>query len=247
LTRRQDNTTSVDDSATDDDDENYVFDDENNYVEDFDNDVATAADLADDAIGDYSEDPDNTAFLENTAKALELASTLDAPTDANYTQLINVQKTLIVVPSTNGNLYAATYSEELIQTNGALFGNYDNAIFGDDSGRILHFHPDEMKVYGASRLRLSDEDSIPKTADFITMTLEDVEDNGSAYFAADTYGNLYNIVMCNFANNAVSKLFVVNGQDGLDALTSNPNVRFTVTGAPVQDCYPLALIDAPAA
>ncbi|THV78397.1 hypothetical protein D6D29_07698 [Aureobasidium pullulans] len=247
LTRRQDNTTSVDDSATDDDDENYVFDDENNYVEDFDNDVATAADLADDAIGDYSEDPDNTAFLENTAKALELASTPDAPTDANYTQLINVQKTLIVVPSTNGNLYAATYSEELIQTNGALFGNYDNAIFGDDSGRILHFHPDEMKVYGASRLRLSDEDSIPKTADFITMTLEDVEDNGSAYFAADTYGNLYNIVMCNFANDAVSKLFVVNGQDGLDALTSNPNVKFTVTGAPVQDCYPLALIDAPAA
>ncbi|CAD0026780.1 unnamed protein product [Aureobasidium pullulans] len=199
LTRRQDNTTSVDDSATDDDDENYVFDDENNYVEDFDND------------------------------------------------LINVQKTLIVVPSTNGNLYAATYSEELIQTNGALFGNYDNAIFGDDSGRILHFHPDEMKVYGASRLRLSDEDSIPKTADFITMILEDVEDNGSAYFAADTYGNLYNIVMCNFANDAVSKLFVVNGQDGLDALTSNPNVKFTVTGAPVQDCYPLALIDAPAA
>jgi hypothetical protein len=104
-----------------------------------------------------------------------------------------------------------------------------------------------MKVYGASRLRLSDEDSIPKTADFITMTLEDVEDNGSAYFAADTYGNLYNIVMCNFANNAVSKLFVVNGQDGLDALTSNPNVKFTVTGAPVQDCYPLALVDAPAA
>ncbi|CAD0018200.1 unnamed protein product [Aureobasidium pullulans] len=247
LTRRQDNTTSVDDSATDDDDDNYVFDDENNYVEDFDNDVATAADLADDAIGDYSEDPDNTAFLENTAKALELASTPDAPTDANYTQLINVQKTLIVVPSTNGNLYAATYSEQLIQTNGALFGNYDNAIFGDDSGRILHFHPDEMKVYGASRLRLSDEDSIPKTADFITMTLEDVEDNGSAYFAADTYGNLYNIVMCNFANDAVSKLFVVDGQDGLDALTSNPNVKFTVTGAPVQDCYPLALIDAPAA
>lgn len=260
MIRRQDNTTSTDstngtdasaasdDSDSSSDDEKYIFDDDSNYVESFDNDVATDADLADDATGDYSEDPDNTAFTENTNKALQLASVSDSPDDANYTQLIDISKTLAVIPSDNGNLYAATYSEALLQANANLFGHYDNSIFGDDSGRYLHFHPDEMKVYGASRLRLSDEDSIPKTADFITLTLQQLDDSSDqeVYFAADTYGNLYNIVMCNFANSAVSKLFVVSGQSGLDALVDNENIKYTVTGAPVQECYPLALIDAPA-
>lgn len=258
LIRRQDNTTSAvsttsstDSDASDsssDDDEKYIFDDDSNYVESFDNNVATDADLSDDATGDYSEDPDNTAFTENTNKALQLASAPDSPSDANYTQIIDISKTLAVIPSVNGNLYAATYSEALLQTNANLFGHYDNSIFGDDSGRYLHFHPDEMKVYGASRLRLSDEDSIPKTADFITLTLQQLDDSSDqeVYFAADTYGNLYNIVMCNFANSAVSKLFVVSGQSGLDALVDNENIKYTVTGAPVQECYPLALIDAPA-
>jgi hypothetical protein len=252
MARRQDNTTSTstdvsDASDSSSDDEKYIFDDEDNYVESFDNDVATDADLADDAIGDYSEDPDNVAFTENTNKALELASAPASPSDANYTQLIDNSKTLVVIPSVNGNLYAATYSEDLIQTDANLFGHYDNDIFGDDSGRYLHFHPDEMKVYSASRLRLSDENSIPKTADFITLTLQQLDDASeqSVYFAADTYGNLYSIVMCNFANSAVSKLFVVDGQDGLDALVNNENIKFTVTGAPVQECYPLALVDAP--
>lgn len=256
MIRRQDNTTSTvsttsatdSDASDSSDDVKYIFDDDSNYVESFDNDVATDADLADDATGDYSEDPDNTAFLENTNKALQLASAPDLPDDANYTQLIDISKTLAVIPSANGNLYAATYSEALLQTNANLFGHYDNSIFGDDSGRYLHFHPDEMKVYGASRLRLSDEDSIPKTADFITLTLQQLDDSGDqeVYFAGDTYGNLHNIVMCNFANSAVSKLFVVSGQSGLDALVDNENVKYTVTGAPVQECYPLALVDAPA-
>jgi hypothetical protein len=250
MVRRQDNTTSTDASDVSDsssEDDEYTFDDDSDYVESFDNDVATAADLADDATGDYSDDPDNAAFTENTNKALQLASVQDSPKDANYTQLIDMSKTLAVIPSVNGNLYAATYSEALIQTNANLFGHYNGEIFGDDSGRFLHFHPDEMKVYSASRLRLSDDDSIPKTADFITLTLQQLDDSGNqeVYFAADTYGNLYNIVMCNFANSAVSKLFVVDGQKGLDALVENENVKYTVTGAPVQECYPLALIDAP--
>ncbi|KAI4850551.1 hypothetical protein E4T44_02677 [Aureobasidium sp. EXF-8845] len=256
MIRRQENTTATvtsdtsgasDPSDSSNDDENYVFDDDSNYVESFDNDVATDAELADDASGDYSDDPDNAAFIENTNKALQLASVSDSPTDANYTSLIDISKTLAVVPSANGNLYAATYSEELVQTNSILFGNYNGEVFGDDSGRLLHFHPDEMAVYKASRLRLSDEYSIPKTADFITLTLQQLDDASeqSVYFAADTYGNLYSIVMCNFANSAVSKLFVVDGQDGLDALVNNENVKFTITGAPVQECYPLALIDAP--
>jgi hypothetical protein len=252
MIRRQDNTTATVTSASDasdssSDDEKYVFDDDSNYVESFDNDVATDADLADDATGDYSDDPDNTAFTENTNKALQLASVSDSPKDANYTSLIDISKTLAVVPSVNGNLYAATYSEQLVQTNSILFGNYNGEVFGDDSGRLLHFHPDEMKVYSASRLRLSDENSIPKTADFITLSLQQLDDSSDqeVYFAADTYGNLYNVVMCNFANSAVSKLFVVDGQEGLDALVKNDNVKYTVTGAPVQECYPLALINAP--
>ncbi|KAI5195238.1 hypothetical protein AUEXF2481DRAFT_34077 [Aureobasidium subglaciale EXF-2481] len=247
LARRQDSTTSADDSENNDDsgsDQLYTLDDDENYTETFDNDVATEEELSDDAIGDYSEDPDNTAFLENTNKALALASVSESPTDANYTTLVDIQKTLAIVPSANGNLYIATYSEELVQSQTLLFGNYDDAVFGDDSGRLLHFHPDEMKVYGASRLRLSDDTGIPKSADFMTLVLQEVENNQSVYFGFDTTGNSYNIVMCNFVNDAVSKLFVVNGEEGLNALTSNANIKYTVTGGPVQDCYALALVNA---
>ncbi|KAI5241446.1 hypothetical protein E4T43_05463 [Aureobasidium subglaciale] len=247
LARRQDSTTSADDSENNDDsgsDQLYTLDDDENYTETFDNDVATEEELSDDAIGDYTEDPDNAAFLENTNKALALASVSDSPTDANYTTLVDVQKTLAIVPGANGNLYVATYSEELVQSQTLLFGNYDDAVFGDDSGRLLHFHPDEMKVYGASRLRLSDETGIPKSADFLTLVLQEVENNQSIYFGFDTTGKSYSIVMCNFINDAVSKLFVVNGEEGLNALTSNANIKYTVTGGPVQDCYALALVNA---
>lgn len=56
------------------------------------------------------------------------------------------------------------------------------------------------------------------------------------YMPADSGLNIFNPVICNYANGAPSKIFVANGQSGLDSLQTNFNTEFTITGAPVSNC-----------
>lgn len=63
----------------------------------------------------------------------------------------------------------------------------------------------------------------------------------TALYAVSTAGDAYVSVLCNFANCAASKLFIVNSQEGLDALSTKDST-YIVTGATVSDCTPVGLI-----
>lgn len=237
--RRQDNSTSDNTVASGD----TVIADDNE--DSFGSDSSDTADQSDDAVGDDSSDADNAEFSSETNEALAAAEQETTDDGFTYTTVLDFHKTFALAPGENGNLYAAAYSEG--DDNGtALFAQYENIIVGDDGDRILHYYPDEMAVYNASRIRLSYEDQIPKTADIITLSPIDYDSSDSSnpniYFAVDSKSNVYDLVLCDFTNGADSKVFIVNDQSGIDALTTNVNTRYTVTGAPVSSCYSLALI-----
>lgn len=238
LTRRQDNGTSTDTVAAGD----LVFEDDGETT--FDDDISDTSDQTDDAVDDDSDSADSTEYQGDTEKALEEASADEDEDGVTFTTIVDVQNTFALAPGENGNLYAAAIDGTDNGT--ALFSLYDTVIVGDDGERLLHYYPDEMAVYNASRIRLSYEDQIPKTADVITLSPIDYDStsssNPSVYFAVDSKSNTYNLVLCDFSNGADSKVFIVNDESGIDALTGNVNMRYTVTGAPVTQCYGLAMV-----
>lgn len=190
-----------------------------------------------------NDSPDD--YDDEQATALSFSQDEQNEDGITFTTLVDVQQNFQLVPGEDGNLYAGQYSAGS-SSGSALFAQYDNIVFGDDSQRVLHFYPDEMAVYNVSRIRLSSDVVIPKTADAITLSPIDYDQadssNPTTYFAVTTKQDVYSLVLCNFNNGADSKVFIVNDQSGLDALKNNGNIVYTVTGAPVQDCYPLAMV-----
>lgn len=188
-----------------------------------------------------NDSPDD--YQDEQSEALSLSKDEQNEDGLTFTTLVDFQKSFMLVPDDDGNIYAGPYSEA---PSSALFAQYENIIYGDDEDRVLYYYPDEMNVYNVSRIRLSDEYSIPKTAGSISLSPLDYDtgddSNPLAYFAVTTTSAEYSLVLCNFANEADSKLLIVNGQDGLDSLANNPNIVYTVTGAIVQDCFPLAVV-----
>lgn len=219
-------------------------------ADDVDNEDASfassdSADETNDAVDDDSSDSGNAEFTADANEALDLSADEQSEDGITFTTLVDVQATFQLIPGNDGNLYAGAYTAGSPSDSG-LFASYENIIVGDDQNQILHYYPDEMAVYNASRIRLSSPDVIPKTADAITLSPIDYDNSDSSnpvtYFAIDTKSNVYSLVLCDFSNGADSKVFIVNDQSGLDSLENNVNIKYTVTGAPVTSCYPLAMV-----
>ncbi|CAD0108013.1 unnamed protein product [Aureobasidium uvarum] len=231
---RRDNSTM----STSSDDEVIANDTEDTF------DATDNSDETNDAVSDDSSSADGTEFEADSNEALSLSADQQTEDGITFDTLIDIQKTFQVVPGTDGNLYTASYTAGS-PSDAGLFASSQNVIIGDDEERVLHYYPDEMAAYNVSRIRLSSGSEIPKTADAIALSPIDYDNSDgtpSAYFAVTTKKDVYSLVLCNFANGADSKIFIVNDQSGIDTLQNNANVKFTVTGAPVKYCSPLAIV-----
>lgn len=232
---RRDNSTMP---ASDNDDEVIANDTEDTF-DDTDN-----ADETNDVVSDDSTTADGAEFENDTADALALSADEQSEDDITFNTLVDIQKTFQIVPGTDGNLYTSSLASGS-PSDAGLFAESQNIVVGDDEERVLHYYPDEMAIYNVSRIRLSLGSEIPKTADAIALSpidYDNSDDTPSAYFAVSTKQDVYSLVLCDFSNGADSKVFIINDESGLDSLQNNTNIKYTVTGAPVQACYPLAII-----
>ncbi|KAH0187402.1 hypothetical protein KCU99_g8796, partial [Aureobasidium melanogenum] len=232
---RRDNSTMP---ASDDDDE-VMADDTEDTFDDADN-----ADETDDVVSDDSSTADGAEFEDDTTDALALSADQQSEDGITFNTLIDIQNTFQVVPGTDGNLYTSSLVPGS-PSDAGLFAESQNIIVGDDEERVLHYYPDEMATYNVSRIRLSLGSDVPKTADAIALSpidYDNANDTPSVYFAVSTKQDVYSLVLCDFSNGADSKIFIINDQSGLDSLQNNTNIKYTITGAPVQACYPLAMI-----
>ena len=201
------------------------------------------SDETNDLVTNGATNADGSEYQDDASQALALSADAGAQDSDAFTTLIDSQKNFQIAPAQDGNLYAIAYSGGSTSDVG-LFAWVKNIIFGDDQDRVLLYYPEEIGAYNASRIRLAPESAVPKTAQVITLSqIPGSSVSCATYFALSLEEKIFNLVLCNFDNGAASKVFIVSGQSGLDSLQKNPQLRYTITGAPVSDCAPLALVN----
>ncbi|KAH8897557.1 hypothetical protein GQ53DRAFT_884171 [Thozetella sp. PMI_491] len=245
------NSTSVDDSVQDDSDrfitlvpygrnETAPFPD---IFEDDNNDG-----LVDDLGFEFPAELDTWLNTTGLATAQLTASTnSSAPSyNFNYTFIMDITNTFTLIYGDDGNLYINRYGANVSSTDPSfsLFAVYDDMVVGDSIGRTLLYYAPVMDAYNVSRIRLADDDSIPYSAEILSLAPLDYDNDASTvpiYAAFDTLGNMFYLAICTYTDGSPSKVFVVNDIEyDLDALASE-ELQSSVTGGPVDQCYPLAL------
>lgn len=98
-----------------------------------------------------------------------------------------------------------------------------------------------MAAYNLSHIHLSSPDAISKDADLVALAPVDYDDNPatpSVYAGLDTMGEIFFTLMCNFVDQASKIFLAADPVDGVKRLKEE-NLRWTVTGGVVEDCFNL--------
>jgi len=104
----------------------------------------------------------------------------------------------------NGNLYIGNPGE------GTTFAATSGFVIGDESGRYFHYYPDLVEKYEVSRFRLSNETTIPRDADFVSLAPVDYDNSSQTpdiYAAIDLSGNAFVTITCEIQGE-LSKYFL---------------------------------------
>ena len=153
--------------------------------------------------------------------------------DTDYLTIHDLSGNNELVADLDGNIYYAAPG------NGTLFASVSGFVEGDASGRFFHYYTDAMTTYNVSRLRLSNEAHIPITAEFVGLAPVNYDEQSSTpdvYVAMDTNDGVFFPVTCDIQDQE-SKAFVVTEIAQGIARLKEENLRYTVTGGVVQDCY----------
>ena len=202
-------------------------DDPFSFIDNFDNADGPAND---EDFQELSEQALNNA--ENQKPTTNGTQISTAP-DAGLVNIKDKSGSYSLFGDADGNLYI----DEADQ--GSQFAEVQGFVVGDDVGRFLHYYPDTMAAYNVSRLRLSDQDEIPKTADFVALVPADYNDNPSTpdiYAAFDTIGGFFFTISCDIEDQASKIFLAADPVEGAKTLM-DPKLRYTVTGGVVTECY----------
>jgi hypothetical protein len=188
---------------------------------------------------DFTEYEKTTQFANLANKALGHQSndTVDPfQQDDKFIQIKSVDGQVQLTLDNDGNMrpYSAEYKA-------LRWTESEGLVFAGENSRILHYYPDTMTKLGVSRIRGSEYDKIPKTADLVVLHPAATGNQKVPYLyeAADSLGNVFQLVTCNY-NKGPSKLFLAKDLDkGIETL-KQVDLRYIVTGGIVEECigYP---------
>ena len=150
----------------------------------------------------------------------------------------------LLTASASGSFYVTSISDPPSSNEGVTFASYNNITISDDEDRIMHYYPDLMAAFGVSRFRIADYESLPKTADFITLVPFNYDDDNTTpnvLMAVDTQENAYYTVICNLEGQN-SKIFLVKDAQAGAARLMQEDLKFIVTGGVVTDCTYLPFV-----
>lgn len=159
------------------------------------------------------------------------------PSDANYTSILDLSGIDELYADPEGNLL---YAEP---GNGTLFAVVSGYVEGDAANRFFHYYADTMRAYNVSRFRLSDEEHIPLTSDYVALAPLNYDARSTTpdvYIAIDTAGSVFFPVTCDIQDQPSKVFLVADVTTGIEKL-QDPSLRYTVTGGRVQKCYVLPL------
>ncbi|KAL9636798.1 MAG: hypothetical protein Q9204_002117 [Flavoplaca sp. TL-2023a] len=178
-----------------------------------------------------------TAFesLDSTTRTTNGSQVPFAP-DADLLSIGDLSGNNALVADPDGNLYYTSIG------GGSLFASVSDVVEGDASGRYFHYYANSMTTYNVSRIRLSEEDQIPLTAQLIGFAPVDYSQDGSdpsIYLAVDTNDGVFFPITCDIQGQK-SKVFLATDITQGIAMLKEEELQYTVTGGVVEDCYFLA-------
>lgn len=156
--------------------------------------------------------------------------------------LVNPTRSTRIVSCANGNLYAVQNDD---QDNEYCFGLWDTTgqsdVVYDGVHRSLHYYSETMSRLGVSRLRASDAAQVPRTAVTVALVPFRNPDGDDFYVVVDHAEQVLFPIVCDFAGETASKLFVVSDPVAGPETLRRKDVLYSVTGGDVSQCHPLAL------
>ncbi|TIA28270.1 hypothetical protein D6C78_10822 [Aureobasidium pullulans] len=171
---------------------------------------------------------------------------------ADFIALVDNTENIIITSCSDKNIYIqpASYNASLSDVGCTVsWQNVEDSVVADGNGRVLHYYTNTMTTLNVSRLRISDEEDIPKQSEYVSLyaygsdgaldknTFDDPEDSDNFYYAVDRKDNVFYPVVCEYKNaTAIPKIFLVADLDAGIALLESAELETIVTGAPVSKC-----------
>jgi hypothetical protein len=187
-------------------------------------------------IDSFDDSPDDSDY--QSLEALATAAAEDqAPNDEgfSYVQVMDTTGNYLLYNDDDGNLFLDSV---IGAEDGVTYSTSDGMVVSDDSQRVFHLYTDTIDAFGVSRFRISGNDSIPKSTDLVTLVPINYDDSSATpnvYLAADSEGNLYYTVICDFID-APSKLFLAVDPDAGPTKLADPGLIYILTGGAVTSC-----------
>ncbi|CAG9982738.1 unnamed protein product [Clonostachys byssicola] len=129
-----------------------------------------------------------------------------------------------------------------------LWAGLDETVLQSPGGGMLHYYNNTMSVVGVSRLRFTDEDTVPGGSVYVGLVPfyygdEDGNNAGPSMLAAvDQDDNLFFPAICTYKDGQGAKIYLI-GEDteaGL-AILESPDVKYSITNGDVDKCNLLLL------
>ncbi len=212
---------------------------------------------AGDSSGDPSESPSrrdisaressNTTVVDLTGSVASNTTTLTYTTSSlpndpyngtngyEYNLLTVADGSVLFITCGNGGVY-------MVDPNGpdnpactSMWATYGGALVADGAQRLMHYYANTMDVVNVSRLRVSDEESVPETGVPVGWAMLDGDDY---FLAVDPDGNVFYPIVCAYSDGNPPKVFVAADPDAGVAMLQSPDVEYSITGGAVASCFP---------
>lgn len=209
---------------------------------------------------------DTTAASNANASTSTADYILPDPEDKSYNttdgytvaSLIDPDEKYQILPCSDGNVYIFGINDTVPQfecadmwtmspnPNESDEGTEDDRVVADAMGRIPHFYPEEMSKTGVSRFRVSDVENIPIDVEnvyFINLDADGDAGNSDLYFAVDIEGTGYYPIICTYQESTLNaRVFLAADPDAGVELLKSPDIKYSITGGTVKDCFFMPLV-----
>ncbi|KAF1813202.1 hypothetical protein P152DRAFT_308567 [Eremomyces bilateralis CBS 781.70] len=192
------------------------------------------------AVGNASDPLEEYNFPSQEISAYNRTDNLE------FIGLLDFTQEYMATACGNGNMYLQIAQNEAVLDAsgcGPLFAcDWDSdTVLGDGSGRIAYFHSDVMEKVGVSRLRFASTAYFPAGAQYVSFVPYEAEE-GWIYLPPDDAGNVYGTAVCTYKGPALpAKLFAINDPETAIEVLMSPDVKYSITGGDVEDCFSLPL------
>ncbi|EON96487.1 hypothetical protein UCRPA7_8026 [Phaeoacremonium minimum UCRPA7] len=200
----------------------------------------------------------NSTVRDITSKVKSNITTLSYETtslpDHPYNDTAGYEYNLLTVPDGsiifiscgNGAIYAVSPDGPDNPSCTPNWETYNDVIVADGADRIMHYYSHTMEAVGVSRLRVSNQQSVPEKGTIVAFIADDSDEDTSedgGYFAAlDPDMNVFYPVLCTYSDGNPARMFLAADPEKGPEILQSEDLEYSITGGKVDKCYTMPLL-----